>query len=94
MEAGPLLACGKPGHLRYSCVAKLAKDSPAPGRRDKSDTAVPQRTLKDDLLDEDPSEEDPSEEDPSEEDPSVADPFEENPPEDDLGDTGTLPSKF
>ncbi len=40
--------------------------------------------MKDDLLEEDPSEEDPSE----------ADPFEENPPEDDLGDTGTLPSKF
>ncbi len=45
--------------------------------------------MKDDLLYEDPSEEDPSKEDPSE-----ADPFEENPPEDDLGDTGTFPSKF
>ncbi len=55
--------------------------------------------MKDDPLKEYPSEEDPSEGDPSEEDPSKGDPskagpFEENPPEDDLGDTGALPSKY
>ncbi len=87
----------------------MTEAPPAPGRREENNATAPWGTLKDGPLKEypseedtsegDPSEEDPSEGDPSEEDPSEGDlseasPFEENPPEDDLGDTGALPSKY
>ncbi len=91
--------CGRPGHLRFSCRAKLTEAPLASGQREEDNAATLRGTRKDNQTrdyptNEDPSDEDPSEEDLSEGEPSEAEPVRRGPPEDDLEDMDTLPSKY